>query len=328
MIRRSNQQSSDWICEKVNSLLDSSTELVAISNIHYPGHAWSVVKLLLLGGWIYVYTTIIPKYFQQYWYIDLLAGAGTTHIEETQDVVIGSPFIAHFLAQNSFKKYIFVEKKHDRCEALKQRVTKLVGDRGQVVEGDCNEIILSILPKEKGVHSLVFIDNEGFNTVWKTMESILAANTDVLMLFPTCSIKRVTNERTRGALDRFYGNTSWRDAQNEEDFLRIYLQQLKERFEILRNKQVYISSVRVGTGQFFYDIVLICRKGPYTHAWDYLKKRLNWKDPRTIETTLDILKGRTTRIDWFLDLQEKVASIRSERKTKKIKDASLNGFLV
>ena len=322
------QSSSEWILEKIKALVDASEELVAVSEVHYPGHAWSIVKLLLLWGWVYVYTTIIPRHFNNYRYIDLLAGSGTTYVEETKDVVAGSPFIAHFFARNPFRSYVYVEKRHDRSEALRRRATRVIGENAHVLEGDCNELIQTTLPQEKRSHSLLFIDNEGFDVVWNTIEAILEANTDVLILFPTSSVMRVAkSERTWPSLNRFYGSGSWRDAQDEEDFLEIYLQQLKRLFEALRQKEVYISDVRVGTGQFFYDIILTCKRGPYIRAWQYLKKRLDWKDPRTIETTLDILKGRATRIDWFLDLDEKVASIKGGAQTEDTKRTTLNDFL-
>ncbi|RLI44107.1 hypothetical protein DRO69_08110 [Candidatus Bathyarchaeota archaeon] len=316
----------NWIFKKVKALVDFSAELIGVNNLHYPGHPWSIVKLLLLGGWVYVYTTIIPKHFNNYHYVDLLAGSGTTQVKETKDVVPGSPFIPYFLARKPFTKYIYIEKRHDRCEALRQRVSKLIGDKACVLEGDCNEFIESILPEERRSHSLVFIDNEGFDVVWHTIEVILQANTDSLMLFPTSSIMRVAkNERTQSSLDNFFGCKSWRDANDEEESLEIYLQQLKRRFKELRGKEGYVSNVRVGSGQFFYDIVLICKKGPYVRAWEYLKKQLDWKNPEIIKTTLDILKGRATSMDWFLGLQEKVASFEPIR-TKKYKETTLDNF--
>lgn len=325
--RTGRQSSSEWILEKIKALSDASEKLIAISDVHYPGHAWSIVKLLLLWGWVYVYTTIIPRHFNNYQYMDLLAGSGTTLVKETQDVVVGSPFVAHFFARNPFRSYVYVEKRHDRSAALRQRAINLMGEKAQVLEGDCNELIRTILPEEKRLHSLIFIDNEGFDVVWKTIEAILEANTDILMLFPTSSVMRVAKtDRTWSSLNRFYGGRSWRDAQDEEDFLELYLQQLKERFEVLRKKEVYVSDVRVGSGQFFYDIVLTCKKGPYIRAWEYLKKRLDWKDPRIIETTLDILKGRATRIDWFLELDEKVASITPSEKAEDTQKTTLDKF--
>lgn len=324
---KSNRQSSVWITKKIKALVDSSQEMASVNDVHYPGHAWSVVKLLLLAGWVYVYTTIIPKYFEHYWYIDLLAGSGTTYVKETRDVVAGSPFISHFFAREPFEKYVYVEQRHDRCVALQQRVNKLMGGKAEVYEGDCNRLIDSILPTGGRSHGLVFVDNEGFNVVWSTVEAVLQSNTDVLILFPTSSVERVVSERTRSSLNNFYGRNSWMEAQEREDFLNIYVQQLIRRFAALRRKEAYSSNVRVGSGQFFYDIILTCKDGPYVRAWEYLKKRFDWKDPRIIETALDVLKGRATQIDWFIDLQEKVASLEPRQQSRrKYRKTTLNNF--
>lgn len=325
--KTSGQKSSYQILEKIRRLVDSSEELASISDVHYPGHAWSIVKLLLLGGWVYVYTTIIPKYFDLYQYIDLLAGSGTMCVEETQDVVVGSAFIAHILAPKPFTNYVYVEQRKDRYDALLQRAAKLLGDKAQVLHGDCNQLVGSILAVEGRVHSLVFVDNEGFNTAWGTMKALMEAETDIILLFPTASVMRVSaSERTWSALDTFYGGPSWRDAKDEQDFLEIYLQQLQREFRSLRRKEAYLSTVRVGTGQFYYDIALLCKRGPYVRAWDYLKRRLDWRDPRTIETALDVLKGRATQINWFTDLQDEVASIRHGKHIEKYEKTTLDEF--
>ena len=56
---------------------------------HYIGHPWSLVKLVLLGQWAYVYTVILKNWKGGIRYVDLLAGSGTTKIKETDDVVKG-----------------------------------------------------------------------------------------------------------------------------------------------------------------------------------------------------------------------------------------------
>lgn len=254
------------------------------------------------------------------------SGFGYNIRRRTGDVVVGSPFIAYFFARKPFRSYVYIEKRRDRSEALRQRATKLIGDQAHVLEGDCNELIKRALPEERWSHSLVFIDNEGFDVVWKTIEAILESNTDTLVLFPTSSVMRVAKSRGRSCLDRFYGSRSYLDAQDEEEFLEIYLQQLKEQFETLRKKKSYISSIRVGSGYFYYDIVLACKEGPYVRAWEYLKKILDWEDPRTVENALDIFKGRATQIDWFLDLDEEVASIRREERAEGTKKTTLDNF--
>jgi len=301
----------DWTSEKTKALLEASKSLIPISDVHYPGHTWSIVKLLILSGWVYVYTMIIPKHFKECWYIDLLAGSGTTHVKETGDVVIGSPFIAHFFAYNQFTKYIYFEKNRRRCEALRRRALKLMESKAVVINEDCNKAIREALPRKRKVHSLVFVDNEGFDVYWSTISTLLRYNTDILVVFPTSSSVRPKSGLEK--LKLFYRDLSWLRTQDKEEFLEAYMQQLGEEYRRLRRKEEYVSNIRVGSRQFYYDVILVCKKGPYVRAWEYLKKRLDWQNPETIKITCDILKGRATRIDWFIDLQEEVASMNREK---------------
>ena len=315
----SSRKSSDWVAEKVKPLIDSE-DVCAISNVHYPGHPWSIVKLILLGGWVYVYTTIIPKHFTDYRYIDLLAGSGTTYIKETKDVVIGSPFVALAFAQSPFKSYVFIEKNSKRCKALNERVSSIKRLEGkyEILEGNCNERIKSVFTEEKA-HSLVFIDNEGFDVYWNSIEVILRAKTDILINFPTAMVPRTTDDRTSSSLDRFYGDRTWLKGQDREDFLQIYMQKLKNRFRVLRGSEAYTSNIRVGTGSYFYDIILICKMGPFVKAWNYLKKKWDWQDPRIIQNTLDILMNRATSMDSFCDdLKKEVSSMKQKPQKRKV----------
>jgi three-Cys-motif partner protein len=322
-----NRQSIEWFNRNIKRLLSSSDGVISINNVHYPGHDWTIVKLLLLAGWVYVYTTIVPKHFKKYQYVDLLAGSGTTLVEETQDVVVGSPFIAHYFARNEFTNYVYIERLTDRCQALRQRASMLLSNNFEVFKGDCNDIVKSIFTDEK-CHSLVFIDNEGFDVYWETIETVLRTNSDILILFPTASVKRVATERTRSCLDRFYGNSSWLNAHSFEEFLEIYVKQLTKEFRTARRKEGYVSSVHVGGEQYFYDVILVCRRGPYTNAWEYLKRKLDWKDPEIIKTTLDILKNRITSMDWFIDYQKQVEFIgHGKSKNDNEKKTKLDRFL-
>ena len=154
---------------------------------------------------------------------------------------------------------------------------------------------------------------------WKTMEIILRAKTDILINFPTAMTSRTAIDRTSSSLDRFYGDRIWSDAQDREDFLQIYLQKLRNRFRVLRRSEAYVSNIRVGTGAYFYDVILICKMGPFVRAWDYLKKRLDWQDPKIIQNTLDILMNRATSMDSFIDnLRKEVTSIKQKPQKKRV----------
>jgi hypothetical protein len=91
------------------------------------------------------------------------------------------------------------------------------------------------------------------------------------------------------------------EAIDREDALKIYKQKLERRFRELREQTPYVSDIRVGTTSYFYDLVLVCRKNGYTNAWEDLKKKTYWKDPDIAKNALDFLKGRTTRLDQFIN---------------------------
>lgn len=156
----------------------------------------------------------------------------------------------------------------------------------------------------------------------------MTAKTDILINFPTAMIPRTTDNRTSSSLDRFYGDQSWKKAKDREGFLQIYMQKLKSRFKDLRGSEAYVSNIRVGTGSYFYDIILIVKMGPFVNAWDYLKKKLDWQDPKTIQTTLDILMNRVKRMDSFIDdLRQEVTSIKHEPQKRKGVKQTLEDYL-
>jgi len=327
---------TDWLQEKLKPLVELATKLEPLSP-HYEGHSWSVVKLLILGGWSYVYTTIIPHYFREYWYVDLLAGPGTTRVNETGDVVLGSPFVAHFFARRHFTRYVFVELNEEFCAALRARSAKVLGERVEVLNRDCNELAprLAEQSKKKRAHLLVFVDNEGLDAQWRAIESLLGTGCDLLINFPASSIKRPLGAARKGdegdaeALTAFFGDDKWRKASNGNELLELYKKRLASRYKELRKKEAFVSSIRVGSRQFYYDVILVCKQGPYVQAWNYLQKRLEWQDPKIVNYTLDLLGGRTQRIDWLLGLHDVAEKARSEKgeRRERMSNASMDYFL-
>ncbi len=312
---------AEWIKEKIRLLVEASKKLVELGDVHYEGHAWSVVKLLLLGGWSYVYTTIVPKYFDKYWFVDLLAGPGTTKVEETGDVVAGSPFVAHFFARKPYKHYFLCDVKEKYIEKLKLLAKAVLNSPVTVMSADCNEYASTVVRRaeKNNAHFFAFLDNEGLDARWETVKHLLGAKCDILINFPTVGARRVLaaaiktgDKRSVRALTGFFGDETWRDAQDGEDLLHRYLKKLRKGFWELRKKRPYVSRVRVGAEHYYYDVVLVCKHGPYVKAWEYLKEKLEWEDPKILRYALDLLMGRATCMDWFIDLQEEAERAAGE----------------
>jgi three-Cys-motif partner protein len=147
--------------------------MVVCNAAHYPGHPWSLVKLVLLGTWAYVYTSIMKKNWKGgIRYIDLLAGSGTTKIVETDDIVKGSPFAVKHFALKPFDDYVLIERNQERYKALKQN-SKLLGRITEPKCGDCNKLIKDLF-NDPFYHNFVFVDMEGFDLSWENMQYLIS----------------------------------------------------------------------------------------------------------------------------------------------------------
>ncbi len=273
---------------------------MAVRDEHYPGHPWSLVKLVLLGQWAWVYTSIMKKNWKgKIRYIDLLAGSGTTKIVETDDVVKGSPFVVKYFAFGPFDDYILIERDEERYTALKQN-SKLLGEITEPIRGDCNRLVTQVFCTNS-FHNLVFIDMEGFDLTWENMEKIVKSNSDIIINFPTSSFERTAALENQYCLNDFFGDDSWIEkALDRESFLNLYMKKLEMTFNLSRNQTPYVESIRVGNHSYFYDMILVCRYGDYANVWGgYMKDRWNWQNPQQMKKLLNHLKGREPRLEDF-----------------------------
>jgi len=292
----------DWLKAKLRELTELKVveKLCQVSNIHYKAHTWTSLKLLALAYWVSIYTKIISKRYSNYWYLDLLAGPGTDLISETGDVIVGSPFIAHFFAQRPFSRYIFIELDGSRFRALKARVEAL-GIRASVYPADCNDVVRAL--KLNADHMLIFVDCEGLEVHWNTIDRLLQRPSDLLLLFQTQELNRSLGRGKQGLGDEkrltsFMGDESWREAEGAEEFLAMYM-------EKLRGYRKYVEGIKI-RGRLQYDLVLACKPGPYTRAWVYLKNRLERVADKDVELVLRLLRGEVKVLDEFFPAQKRM----------------------
>lgn len=267
---------------------------------YYPGHPWSIVKLVLLGQWAHVYTKILGKNWKGgIRYVDLLAGSGTTQVQETNDLIKGSPFVVKEFAFKPFDDYILIERNDERHKALCLNARQL-GNISKPIRGDCNRFVKEIF-NDQSYHNLVFIDMEGFDVYWKSMLHIIKSQSDIIINFPTSCYERTKALENQRVLDKFYGDHTWFDnATDREDFLKLYMNKLSHNFLFQRRKQPYVESIRVGNTTYFYDMILLCKYGGYVNVWGkYMKSKWNWENPKHMQSLLNYLKGRETRLDAF-----------------------------
>lgn len=330
----STKHDSELLAKKVRSLIidDDKKEYESYNK----GHPWSIVKLLLLGQWADVYSTIIKTYFTNYRFVDLLAGAGRTQIEDAQGKLVkGSVFVVDTFAQKfPFDKYILVERDSDKFNSLKAR-TSLFGDKCEVLCDDSNSMVEQIFAYYP-FHNLVFIDNEGFNVNWKSIETILNAKADIIINYPTAMFERVArDQKSQGKLTEFFGDESWRHAKFDRKYsAKIYMDNLKNSYERIKNQnslypiKPYVENIRLGNDTYFYDIILVTKQGDYTNVWDSWKREFHEKNPNCM---LSFIKGESQCLDVFDGFSQGISEIqkkypKSKKKTKLNLNAKLESF--
>ena len=184
-------------------------------------------KLTILQHSISMFTTSMrSKNWTAINYIDLLAGPGKNRLREDDEIMLGSPLLA-LEAKYKFDTYFFVEKNENYFESLDKRLhTSPLYNRIRMYNEDCNVAISRIVDEldkigqnrtrgEWGNLNLVFIDPEGLEIDWRTIE-ILGTRTrsDLIINFSTSGITRNIGQFYRSskttAIDRFFGTSKWR----------------------------------------------------------------------------------------------------------------------
>ena len=145
---------------------------------------------------------IIPRYFENMIYLDLLAGSGINRIKGTGNYIIGSPIIAATIAHTPFDELIFVESDKNVSRALNDRLSEIIrAEQYKVYSKKCDEVIDTIIEEHldgNRTHYLAFIDCEGLDISWNTMENLLQCNGDLIFNFQTSQINRTFGKYKSG----------------------------------------------------------------------------------------------------------------------------------
>ena len=182
------------------------------------------------------------------WYgLDLFAGGGLNWSEVRDGEINGSPLIA--LEAEAPPASLVVACEHDRkaCKALAARTARY-GDRAEVFRDDANQAIARMLaPVDKRAPAFAFLDPEGSELDWATIEAIADHKRSVnpnkieqLILLPTDMgfIRLIPDypEKVTG----MYGHDRWQEIDERRrsgqlsaddartEYVRLYAAGLKE----------------------------------------------------------------------------------------------------
>lgn len=229
-----------------------------------PSGVWAKKKLDVLARYIRT-STIATNVKDQYWrrriYIDLQAGPGKNCVtdstgncpEVNPDIFLGSPLLA-LTEGKGYTDYFLVEQDEQAFTALRQRCEAApMRENVQVFAGDCNGVVnritsyihenIDVPPFSKinwNALCLAFLDPEGLELNWETVQRIASLRrADLVINFSIGGLRRSARaalELPAGEtqVDRFYGNTSWREIPLHPDgsmpareWIELYRERLK-----------------------------------------------------------------------------------------------------
>ncbi|NUQ85215.1 MAG: three-Cys-motif partner protein TcmP [Anaerolineales bacterium] len=205
------------------------------------GGAWTYDKLFYLNAYLDRFI-VSMRGEKQKWrsihYIDLFAGPGKNALPDGR-LLLGSPLLA-LSQKRPFDRYFFSDLESANIEVLRKRCAQFsaeyskisfeVGDANQVV----NRVVKTILAIDKPITdkwqslNLAFLDPEGLELHWETVEKLASRRTDLIIYYPQMGISREgakeIDQKPPTRIDLFFGDTGWRQIyqkyqRGEESFL-------------------------------------------------------------------------------------------------------------
>ncbi len=192
-----------------------------------PVRAWTKDKLHYLAGYLEQFVVAMrPQNWRALHYIDLFAGPGKGQVQESGEIVLGSPLMA-ITQQRRFDRYFFTDLDLASMDALEKRYSVCPQNAAvHIFRGDANiqvrqiqQDIMRIDRYIPGVWSslnLAFLDPEGLELHWKTVETLAKIDRmDMIIYYSQMGISREISkeidESPPTRLDEFFGGTEWRE---------------------------------------------------------------------------------------------------------------------
>ena len=186
------------------------------------GGTWTRDKLDMLERYLDAYTTVMKKQRFHLIYIDGFAGTGGVNVpydNHVTEYTNGSVMRALAVEDRQFDSLYCIEKDHDRCMLLKERLK--TQHRCVVEEADFNEYIGKVTMDSNPIRGVVFIDPFATAVNWSTIERIAGFNAlDMWLLYPTSAITRMfpvhkrpsdVKEGWETKLTAIFGGEEWKE---------------------------------------------------------------------------------------------------------------------
>ena len=316
----------EWIAERVEGLTEEASEIEPQfdSDIDNSFNTWSALKLIVHAATINMYTKVISDHYNDFFYIDALAGSGLSEYGEGQEgeYFHGSPIVAAKHADVSFTKMYFMDEDENRCDILEERLEYIFTEScidiespedWEVIQGDSNEQIERVISNiwdvagpDFSFHTLSFIDNQATDFEWESLEQIAEVSADFLINYPGAMAvgMNINNKGAHeGDLKGFFGRNLWDlGMDSREEYRATYINQLGSLFTD-DSHQIPVK-VESGTKSYNYDMIYATRDtaggSGYVEAIEYVKEFVENVDGGDVEDMLKVMQGEQSAIEEFL----------------------------
>jgi three-Cys-motif partner protein len=298
---------SDWFishAEKLKETMEQVSDIEPDVFNEYRDH--TALKLMCVGSWSNVFTTIIDKLGAPTIFIDICSGSGLTKVKDKKKFLPGSTIVADTYAHSPYKFIICVDESPQKGEVLEKRLARIRRkDSFIVIKGKIEDNIEKIeeILKEKKGFSFTFIDPEGFaGLTWDVFDRISNFKGDILITWDHCGIWRsfCAKESNLGnvrLLNTVYGNSIWQSATSNEELTQSFINRLKLKRDIVKDIDILDKS------RIVYKELLCVKEtkggSPWLRAFEDLKKRVEIEEARTIDLWLKIAYGEQGRLSDF-----------------------------
>ena len=198
--------------------------------------AWTRDKLKVVEDYLPPYLTATQRATERV-YIDAFAGPGKNILERTGETIDGSPLIALSAKGHDgrgFDRLFFIDNDPQAVRELKAEVaSREATNRATVIRGDVNEelprLIRTIHPRSP---TLVFLDTEGIEPRWETIQSLAEWRTELLINFPLGMA--INRNPDSPKVTAYFGTEEWRKywegdrVSRTSGLIRFYLNRLAQ----------------------------------------------------------------------------------------------------
>lgn len=302
----------DWLVKHLNPLMEKGKDLLSKSvsdtakqPATYDKGYWTGLKLVLEKYYLKPYLDILGSRGKLA-YIDLFAGPGLNLIGGRKVPVPGSPIIPIMIreSQHQFSTFIFSELKTDYFSALTKRLALFpeAKDKTFLFNKDANlviEEIPEILDKKGISHSLVFVDPEGMELEWTSLEKLVnSVDCDLIVNFPSAGINRnLHNAPVLPKVKKFLGPGAENIPQSADEqwAMQVYRRNLAN---IGKDVSTQIN-VKSGNA-FHYHLIPAVRKtaggSPWFGIFLAAKQRIEKFSGDILGIIADQIEGRSTTL--------------------------------